>query len=144
LTTLQARSCLRPVHYSFAHHPQIRQQKNHQQLAGVLGQAPVTRLAVPELTLDDPKRVLYLGPEAGLELLQLVTQRVAEFGFGQRFALTEDYHIKSTLHNPALHLIVMPHAVSLSPAQWHALARGLPWSRIEQAIFNLSWLHFLQ
>jgi transposase len=28
----------------------------------------------------------------------------------------------------------LPHAVSLSPAQWHALARGLPWSRIDQVI----------
>lgn len=28
----------------------------------------------------------------------------------------------------------LPHAVSLSAAQWYALARGLPWSRIDQAI----------
>jgi hypothetical protein len=39
------------------------------------------------MTLDDPKRGLYLSPDAGLELLQLVTQGMAGFAFVQRFAL---------------------------------------------------------
>ena len=74
---LQAHSCLQPPRDSLAHHPQVGQRKHHQQLAGVLGQAPIANLAMPELALDDPKRVLDLGADAGLELLQLLLQRAS-------------------------------------------------------------------
>ena len=73
---LQAHSCLQPPRDSLAHHPQVGQRKHHQQLAGVLGQAPIANLAMPELALDDPKRVLDLGADAGLDLLQLLLERV--------------------------------------------------------------------
>jgi len=52
LPTVWAHSCPQSLNHSLAHHPQIGQRKHHQQLAGVLGQTPVTRLAMPELTLD--------------------------------------------------------------------------------------------
>jgi hypothetical protein len=48
--TLQAHSCLRRLQYQFAHHPQVRQRKHHQQLVGVLGQPPLTRLAMSDDT----------------------------------------------------------------------------------------------
>ena len=38
-------------------------------MAGVLGPTPVMRLAMPKLALDDPRRVLDLGPDTGLEFL---------------------------------------------------------------------------
>ena len=73
---LQAHSCLQPPRDSLAHHPQVGERKHHQQLAGVLGQAPIANLAMPELALDDPKRMLDLGADAGLDLLQLLLERV--------------------------------------------------------------------
>jgi len=44
-----------------------------------------------KLALDHPKRMLHLRPDAGLEFFQLVTQRVAGFGFVQRFALARHH-----------------------------------------------------
>jgi hypothetical protein len=38
-----AHSRCQPLNHSLAHHPQIGQRKHHQQLAGVLGQTPVSR-----------------------------------------------------------------------------------------------------
>ena len=54
-------------------------------------QANVTRRASPELALDNPKQKLPLGKDAGHELFQFVTQRVAGFGFFQRFALARQH-----------------------------------------------------
>lgn len=60
LPVLQAHPCLKSQNNSRAHHPQVRQCKHHQQLAGFLGQAPVTRLAASALNrvtfADHPKR----------------------------------------------------------------------------------------
>ena len=64
---LQTYSCLQPLYNPFAHHPQVRQCKHHQQLAGVLGQTAIEHLAMTKLALDDQKRVLDLGANAGLE-----------------------------------------------------------------------------
>lgn len=50
-------------------------------------QTSVTCLAMPELALDRLKRTPYLRSAAVLELVQLVAQRMAGFGFVQRFAL---------------------------------------------------------
>ena len=72
----QADSCLQPLQNSPAHHSQVRQCKHHHQLAGVLCQTPVAHLAMAELALDDSKRVLDRGTDAGLEFLQLFSQRI--------------------------------------------------------------------
>lgn len=90
-----------PLKYSFTRHPQVRQHKHHQQLAGVLSQPPVTRLTMPKLALDDPKRMLHLGPDAVLEFFQLVTQSVAGFVFVQRFALAR-HHDYLPIHSRVL------------------------------------------
>lgn len=65
-----------PLQYSLAHHPQVRQRKHHQQLAGVLDQSPIAHLAMAELALDDAKRMLDFGADAGLDLFQLFLERV--------------------------------------------------------------------
>ena len=68
----RAYSSLRHVQKLLARHPQIAQRKQHHQVRRVLGQSPVLDLDVAELPLDDPKRVLDLGPDAGLGLLQFL------------------------------------------------------------------------
>ena len=88
---LQAHSCLQPLQYSLAHHPQVRQRKHHQQLAGVLGQSPIAHLAMAELALDHAKRVLDLGADAGLELLQLFFERIDRFAFVHGLALARHH-----------------------------------------------------
>ena len=60
-----------------AHHPQVGQGKQGVQLRGVLGQPPGAHLEMSELTLDDPKRVLYLGPDARLDGFQLIDELFA-------------------------------------------------------------------
>ena len=67
---MQAHSCLH-LHQSPAHQPQVAQGKHRLQLVVVLGYAPVSGFAEPKLLLDDAKRVLYFGPDAGLGLLVL-------------------------------------------------------------------------
>ena len=57
----------------------------------VLGQPPVTRLAVPELTLDHPKRMLHLGADAGLELFNSISQGVAGFGLVEHLPLARHH-----------------------------------------------------
>ena len=76
-----AHSCRQPLNHSLPDHPQIGQRKHHQQLTGVLGQTPVTRLAMPELTLDHPKRMLDLGTDFCLGSLELI-QYPAQWGGG--------------------------------------------------------------
>ena len=70
-----------------AHHPQVGLGKQGVQLRGVLGQPPVAHLEMSELTLDDPKRVLYLGPDARLDGFQLIDELLAGPCLVQRFAL---------------------------------------------------------
>ena len=74
------------------------QRKLHQQLTGVLGQPPVTSLAMPELTLNHPKRLFHLGADAGFDFFNLIGQGVAEFGLLQRFALAL-HHGNFTVHD---------------------------------------------
>ena len=57
-------------------HPQVRQRKQRFELQRVFLQAPVAHARKPELALDHAKRVLDLGPDAGLALLDFVHERV--------------------------------------------------------------------
>ncbi len=91
LPTVWAHSCRQPLSHSLANHPQVGQRKHHQQLAGVLGQPPVTRLAAPELTLDHPKRMLHLGAETGFDLFNTISQGLAGFVLVQRLALARHH-----------------------------------------------------
>ena len=56
----------------------------------VLGQPPVAHLHMPELALDDPERVLHLGPDAGLELFELVEHGAYRAVLVQGFAIARD------------------------------------------------------
>ena len=57
-------------------HPQVGQCKQCLDLQGVLLQATVAHLGEAKLALDYPKRVLNFGPNAGLDLLDFVDQRI--------------------------------------------------------------------
>ena len=78
LPTLQAHSS-RSLNNSFSHHPQVAQRKQRDQLRRVFDQSPIPSLAVAELALDHPEGVFHLGPNAGLDLFQLVDQGVYSF-----------------------------------------------------------------
>lgn len=52
-------------------HPQIARRRQRIQLHRVPGQSAVAHLHVPELALNDPKRVPHLCPYAGLHMLEL-------------------------------------------------------------------------
>ena len=82
----QTHSCLGSQQFA-AHHPQIRQREQRNQVRNVLFQPSVAHLHVAELALDDPKRMLDLGPHARLELLDLVDQGVDLVVLVQRPAL---------------------------------------------------------
>jgi len=64
-------------------HPQIRQREQCHQLRGVLRQTPEARLHITELALDHPERVLDLGANLRLGLLDLA------LGFVQHAAFIE-------------------------------------------------------
>ena len=68
---LQAHSCLRPLQKPASGHPDIGQRKQGEELCGVLFETAIAHFGVTELPFDDPKRMLHLGPHAGLELLGL-------------------------------------------------------------------------
>jgi hypothetical protein len=72
---LQTHSSLHPVHKPASGHPDIGQRKQRDELCGVLGKPPVAHFDVTELALDNPKRMLHLGPHAGFELFGLFVQR---------------------------------------------------------------------
>jgi hypothetical protein len=73
---LRAHSC--PHRHQFsAHQPQIGQREQRVQLRGVLGQSSVADLGMSELALDHPERVFDLGADAGLDLLDLLGDRLA-------------------------------------------------------------------
>ena len=87
LLALKAHSSLRSLNNSLSGHPQIAQSKQRHQLRRVLGKPFVAHLGKAKLALDDPKRVLHLGPYAGLDLLGLVQQAAPRRMLIQRSAL---------------------------------------------------------
>ena len=66
---------------------QIRQAKQREELHSILGQSTIACLLMSEAVLHDMKRVLNLGPDAGLLLLDPFAQSPA-LGVRQRTALT--------------------------------------------------------
>lgn len=73
--TFQTHSSLRThLHRPFAHHTQIAQRKQRHQIDSLIGQSPVLEIDVAELPLDNPKRVIYFGPDAGLCLLRFLQE----------------------------------------------------------------------
>jgi hypothetical protein len=86
-----AHSSRRPLINSFSHHPQVAQRKQRDQLRRVFDQAPIPSLAIAELAFDHPEGVFHLGPNAGLDLLQLVDQGVYSFALLQSPALTRHH-----------------------------------------------------
>ena len=77
---LQAHSPLRPLHKPASYHPDIGQRKQRDELRSVFLEPAIAHLGMSELTLDDSKRMLHLGPDTGLEFLgffsELATRRV--------------------------------------------------------------------
>ena len=72
---LQTHSSLRPVHKPASDHPDVGQRKQRNELRRGFGKTPVAHFDVAELALDNPKRMLHLGPHAGFELFGLFVQR---------------------------------------------------------------------
>ena len=72
---LHAHSTLHPLHKPASCHPDVGQRKQRNELCSIFGKPPVADLGVPELALDNPKRMLHLGPHAGLELFGLFVER---------------------------------------------------------------------
>jgi hypothetical protein len=91
LPTLQAHSSRSCLNNSFSHHPQVVQRKQRDQLRRVFDQAPIPSLAIAKLALDHPEWVFHFGPNAGLDLLQLVDQGVYSFALLQSPALTRHH-----------------------------------------------------
>ncbi|CQR41666.1 conserved hypothetical protein [Thiomonas sp. CB3] len=108
---LQTHSSHGALQNALAHHPQVRQCEHHQQLARVLGQAPITCLAMSELAFDHPKRVLHLGTNAGLGFLQSVHDRPHGRVLLQRFAVAGHHgHMPTDLRVILNHLFAFVHA----------------------------------
>ena len=63
---------------------QIRQTKQCEQLSGVLRQAAITGLAMLEQVLDHMERMLDLGAQAGLGLLENLQSSTILAKFAQR------------------------------------------------------------
>lgn len=96
---------------SFAHHPQIGERKQHQDLLRVLGQPTVARLDVAELPLDDPKRMLHFGADARLDLLDLLGQLVAQALAVEQAPLGGHHgHVPAHIGVLRLHLLALVHA----------------------------------
>jgi hypothetical protein len=55
-----------------ARHPHVGQREQGHELRGVLSQPSIEDLGVTELPLDDPERMLDLGPDACLDSLDLI------------------------------------------------------------------------
>lgn len=93
-----------------SHHPQVGQRKQRHHVGRVLGQAFVPDLGEAELALDDPKRVFYLGPDAGLEFFQLLDQAVAFTPGVQRLAFTRRHgHMPGGLMVSCLDFLALVH-----------------------------------
>ena len=76
---LQAHSSRSLLNNSFSHHPQVAQRKQRDQLRRVFDKAPIPSLAIAELAFNYPEGMFHFGPNAGLDLLQLVDQGVYSF-----------------------------------------------------------------
>ena len=86
-----------------AHHPQAEEHEQREELRRVLGQSAVTYLCVSELTLDHSERVLHLGTDVSLELLDSIHDRI------QCIAL-----VQCSAHSPSHgHMPVDIHALRL-------------------------------
>ena len=72
----RAHSCP-DVHQPTAHHSQVGQRKQRDELCRVFLESAVAHLHKPELALDHPKRMFCLGPNTRLELFGLVGQGVS-------------------------------------------------------------------
>ncbi len=93
------RAHLSPNRYqSFARHPLIAQYRLRHQLGRVLGKALVAHPGEVELALDDPKRVLYLGSFAGLELFRLFAQSTSGCLFLRLALARADGHLPLHAH----------------------------------------------
>ena len=92
-----------PLNNSFSHHPQVAQRKQRDQLRRVFDQAPIPSFVIAELALDHPEGVFHLGPNAGLDLFQLVDLGVYSFAFLQSSALTR--HHDNLPFNPSVLLL---------------------------------------
>ena len=88
---LQTHSSAHLLQQCASHHPQVGQCKQRVQLRRVLGQPSVAHLHVPELTFDDPERVFHLGPDACLDLFQLVQDRAHRRALVQHLALARSH-----------------------------------------------------
>ncbi|SPC23932.1 conserved hypothetical protein [Cupriavidus taiwanensis] len=78
----ETRSC--PGSQQFAaRHPQVGQCEQGHELRGVLPQPSIADLGVAELPLDDPERMLDLGPDARLDSLDLIDERAKWFALVQ-------------------------------------------------------------
>ena len=71
---LQAHSCLCPLQKPASGHPGIGLRKQGEELCGVFLEPAIAHFGVTELTFDDPKRMLHLGPHAGLEFFGFFVQ----------------------------------------------------------------------
>ena len=58
-------------HQFAAHHPQIRQRKQRDELGGVLLQTAVANFHIAELAFEHSKRMLHLGADTGIDRLGL-------------------------------------------------------------------------
>ena len=79
------------MHQFAAHHPQIGQRKQRDDLCRVLLQAPIANLHKSKLPLDHPKRVLDLGTNTCLELFCLINQRIGFVVLIELFALARSH-----------------------------------------------------
>ncbi len=78
---------LRSLKNQLSGHPEVAHRKQHVQPRGVFLQSLEANLGEPELLLDHAERMLGLGADAGLELLQFVNQLLASTVLVQRAAL---------------------------------------------------------
>ena len=123
---LQAHLHLRPLHLHqrLACHPQVGQRKQGHHVRSVLGQPLVLDLDVTKLPFDDAKRVLDLGTNAGLGLLQLLQQATQHRVRVQHFALAGHHgHMPVRLVLHCLDFFTLLHA---------------PVTRIRKDVFFLS------
>ncbi len=73
---LQAHSCLCPLQKPASGNPDIGQRKQGEELCCVFLEPAIAHFGVTELKFDNPKRMLHLGPHAGLELFGLYTGHI--------------------------------------------------------------------
>lgn len=111
---MQTRSCLQPLQQPAPRHPQIAQRKQRVQLRRVLGQSPVAHFYVPELPLDDPKRVFHLGPDSSLDVFKLLEHGAHGAVFVQRAAFAGAHGHHMPVDFDALDFFAFGHALVAS------------------------------